>query len=329
MNTFKRAFLLCAFVCALAVSGFAQSASDITVSGTLFNSFNDPCTSCTFTVTVTRRDGVAVQATPRTVTANATTGVVSFTLPRKSFVTFTGNYTVGRYSWRSGISLFIPDQSTVDIVDLQSVEDASAALVAVAAAPSDAQYIVGTANGTLSAEQSLGAFTFESKQVSMFDSLTEIGGVQVWIGGKERGQLAQLRYVGYDTISFVMPSASSLQQLGWQQVEVSAPLGQYSALVFIAPVSAEIFTNHCIDSPSCINRMPFGLAWVNNSIVIPTLNEPIPNNNTQVSLFGTGLRRSARILVWITDELDGLAEPVDIEFTPASSGCFGGTVRVF
>lgn len=25
----------------------------------------------------------------------------------------------------------------------------------------------------------------------------------------------------------------------------------------------------------------------------------------------------------------GLAEPVDIEFTPASSGCFGGTVRVF
>jgi len=152
-----------------------------------------------------------------------------------------------------------------------------------------------------------GAFTFESKQVSMFDSLTEIGGVQVWIGGKERGQLAQLRYVGYDTISFVMPSASSLQQLGWQQVEVSAPLGQYSALVFIAPVSAEIFTNHCIDSPSCINRMPFGLAWVNNSIIIPTLNEPIPNNNTQVSLFGTGLRRSARILVWITDELDGQA----------------------
>lgn len=55
--------------------------------------------------------------------------------------------------------MFLPDQSTIDIVDIQSVEDAAAALVAVSAAPSDAQYVVGTANGTLSAEQSLGALT--------------------------------------------------------------------------------------------------------------------------------------------------------------------------
>jgi hypothetical protein len=52
---------------------------------------------------------VAVQSTPRTVTSHASTGAVSFTLPRKSFVTFTGNYTVGRYNWRSGISMFLPD----------------------------------------------------------------------------------------------------------------------------------------------------------------------------------------------------------------------------
>ena len=155
----RKLFFLLALLCALAVPSLAQTASDITISGTLYNSFNQPCTSCTFTVTVTRRDGVAIQGTPRTVTSNASTGAVSFTMPRKCFATFTGAYSVGRYNWRTGISLFVPDQSTADIVDLLSVEDAAAALVAVASAPSDAPYLTVTPNSTLSNETPLSTLT--------------------------------------------------------------------------------------------------------------------------------------------------------------------------
>lgn len=159
MNTLKRFALLCALVCALAVSSLAQSASDITISGVLYNAFNDPCTSCTFTVTVTRRDGVAVQSAPKTVTSNSSTGAISFTLPRKSLVLFLGNYSIGKYNLKQGVTFFVPDQASADIVDLQSVDDAIAALTATTAAPSTADFIVGTANGSLSAEQSLGALT--------------------------------------------------------------------------------------------------------------------------------------------------------------------------
>jgi len=160
MNILKRAILSCAFVCALAVSGFAQSADDNTITGNVYDAFNNPLVGFSFTVTVTRRDGVAVSSAPKTVTT-ITAGALpsTFQLPRRSFVTFRGGFTIGRYNFTNGVSLFVPDESTTSIYNLKSVEDAAAALVEVAAAPSDAQYIVGTANGTLSAEQSLGALT--------------------------------------------------------------------------------------------------------------------------------------------------------------------------
>lgn len=154
----KRLIFLCVFLCALAAPSFGQTASDNTISGILYDSFNDPCVGCTFRVTVTRRDGVAVQYSPKTV-ISITGGAVSFTLPRKSFVLFQGTLTIGRYDLRNGVSFFIPDQSSTALENLQSVEDAAAALVAVSAAPSDAKYLVAEANSTLSAEVNLGALT--------------------------------------------------------------------------------------------------------------------------------------------------------------------------
>lgn len=160
MNILKRAILSCAFVCALAVSGFAQSADDNTITGNVYDAFNNPLVGFSFTVTVTRRDGVAVSSAPKTVTT-ITAGALpsTFQLPRRSFVTFRGAFTIGRYNFANGLSMFVPNEATTSIYNLQSVEDAVAALVAVDAAPSDAEYIVGTANGSLSAEQSLGALT--------------------------------------------------------------------------------------------------------------------------------------------------------------------------
>lgn len=157
-NHLRKLLFSFVFVCALAVSSFGQSASDCTISGNLYDSFNDPLVGFTFTATVTRRDGVPVAYSPRSVTTTSG-GAISFTVPRKSFVLIRGSFTVGRYDFRNGLLMFIPDEASKAITDLQSVEDAAAALVAVSAAPSDAQYVVGTANGTLSAEQSLGALT--------------------------------------------------------------------------------------------------------------------------------------------------------------------------
>lgn len=160
MNTMKKIILSFALLCALAASVFGQSASDNTITGTIYDGFNNELVGFSFTVTVTRRDGVPVSTAPKTVTTIAAGALPStFQLPRKSFVTFRGNFTIGRYNFTNGLSMFIPDETTTSIYNLLSVEDAAAALVAVTAAPSDAQYVVGTANGTLSAEQSLGALT--------------------------------------------------------------------------------------------------------------------------------------------------------------------------
>jgi len=105
------------FVCALAVSSFGQSASDCTISGNLYDSFNDPLVGFTFTATVTRRDGVPVAYSPKTVTTTSG-GAISFTVPRKSFVLIRGSFTVGRYDFRNGLLMFIPDEASKAIPDL-------------------------------------------------------------------------------------------------------------------------------------------------------------------------------------------------------------------
>lgn len=151
------------------------------------------------------------------------------------------------------------------------------------------------------------AFTTEAAKPLLADLPTELSSVRVWLGGREKGLAVPLRYVGYDEIAVVMPAIpkAATWWYGWQRVEVDAPLGFYVGWVVVMPTSAEIFTNRCLDSPACTNGMPFGGAWVNLQQVFPTLNLPIPNQNTKLWFYGSGFRNAARVVAWLTDELGG------------------------
>jgi hypothetical protein len=90
----KKLLLLCAFVCALAVPSFAQPAQ-CNITETLYKpagaSGSAPCTSCTLTVLKTVIGSTVVSTSPYTITSNASTGAVSFYVPRGSLVTIRGN----------------------------------------------------------------------------------------------------------------------------------------------------------------------------------------------------------------------------------------------
>ena len=104
MNTLKNIILSFALLCALTVPSLAQSASDNTITGTIYDGFNNELVGFSFTVTVTRRDGVPISTAPKTVTTIAAGALPStFQLPRKSFVTFRGNFTIGRYNFANGL----------------------------------------------------------------------------------------------------------------------------------------------------------------------------------------------------------------------------------
>lgn len=153
------------------------------------------------------------------------------------------------------------------------------------------------------------AFTTEIVRPLVRSFPLEMAGVRVWIGGRQNGLQARLRYVGFDELVIEMPPIpkTATWLLGWQRVDVEAPLGNYTGWVVVAPVSAEIFTNRCLDTASCIPGLPFGGAWVNLQRVYPTFTEPIPNHNTRIWVYGTGWRNAGRILAWIADEWGGLA----------------------
>lgn len=152
-------------------------------------------------------------------------------------------------------------------------------------------------------------FVTEPQQALMPNLPTTLAGVRVWIGEREDGALAGIVSVGADRIVIQMPSLprSAVWLYGWQRVEVESPLGNYLGWAVVMPVSAEIFTNRCVDTPNCVPSLPFGMAWVNNERVYPTLAELIPNNNTQIVLYGNGFRNASRSVVWVTDEFGGWA----------------------
>lgn len=152
-------------------------------------------------------------------------------------------------------------------------------------------------------------FVTEPQQTSLQTLPTTLAGVRVWFGGRENGALAGIVSVGADKLVVQLPALprSAAWLYGWQRVEVESPLGNYLGWVVVMPVSAEVFTNRCVDTPNCTPSIPFGMAWVNRERVYSPLVSPIPNNNTQIILYGNGFRNAARAVVWVTDELGGWA----------------------
>lgn len=166
MKTLKRFALLCAFVCALAVPSFAQPAQ-CNITETLYKpagaSGSAPCTSCTLTVLKTVIGSTIVSTSPYTITSNASTGAVSFYVPRGSLVTIRGNFVIasatgGIYDFSQGIELYVPNQASATLGALQKSADALLALVTSSAyAPPDSKYIIQTADSDLPNAQVLGS----------------------------------------------------------------------------------------------------------------------------------------------------------------------------
>lgn len=155
----RRLSFLFALFALLTLSAQAQTVSSCTVSGILYKTTNVPCTSCTLQIVQVEVDGAVTQTVAQTATSDATTGAISFTVPQRSIATIRGNFVLGRYSFVSGIRLYIPASSTANLHELLSEADALRTLTATGYAPSSATFITRTAEAGLSAEFSLGLLT--------------------------------------------------------------------------------------------------------------------------------------------------------------------------
>lgn len=155
----RRLSFLLALFALLTLSARAQTVSSCTVSGVLLKTTNVPCTSCTLQIVQVEVDGAVIQTVAQTVTSDASTGAVSFTVPQRSITTIRANMILGRYDFRSGIRLYIPASSTANLHELLSEADALRTLTATGYAPSSATFITRTAEAGLSAEFSLGLLT--------------------------------------------------------------------------------------------------------------------------------------------------------------------------
>lgn len=117
----KLAFLL-AFVCALAVSGYAQTTC--TVTGTIYKPAATsagllPCANCTFRIVRTIKNGVVVSTSPVTVTSNSS-GVVSFVVVDSSQIRIQGEV----YGYQQGADVNIPAAASCPIT-LESLTTAT------------------------------------------------------------------------------------------------------------------------------------------------------------------------------------------------------------
>ena len=155
----RRLSFLLALFALLTLSARAQTVSSCTVSGVLLKTTNVPCTSCTLQIVQVEVDGAVTQTVAQTATSDASTGAISFTVPQRSIATIRGNFVLGRYSFVSGIRLYIPASSTANLHELLSEADALRTLTATGYAPSSATFITRTAESGLSAEFSLGLLT--------------------------------------------------------------------------------------------------------------------------------------------------------------------------
>ena len=154
----KRIAFLVALFFAFAAPAFAQP-STCTITGTIYRSSGAVCASCQVTLSKARRGSVPLGSGTQTFTTNGS-GVLpgDFQAVQNSFVTITGQFTIGRYNFATGLEVYIPSQASIAIESLQSAEDALLALIgAVSAAGVTEPFITKTATSGLSNEFALGS----------------------------------------------------------------------------------------------------------------------------------------------------------------------------
>lgn len=123
----KRSLLAFVLVLAASIAALAQPPT-ATVTGTISKADGSACAFCQVQIVRARKGGVIVGGTTAPVSSNGS-GVVTLTLLRKSLTTIRGDFSVGRYNFRQGLELYIPDESTADLEDLLTGEDALMALI--------------------------------------------------------------------------------------------------------------------------------------------------------------------------------------------------------
>lgn len=132
----------------------------------------------------------------------------------------------------------------------------------------------------------------------------QIGGVRVWLGKAECG----LRSVSPGFIVFLVPDTS----IGWQLLTVQSPLGWHSTLALVLPVAPGIFTNP--------DGTVQGEAYINASRVMFFVDGAIPNDNTQLRLWCSGIRRAVDVTAFIGFETSMEREPVKMSSHPLFAG---------
>lgn len=116
-----------------------------------------PLISFSFTVADGELDGSAIGQAGVTITTDSA-GEFAFVAQRGSFITVRGNFVLGDYNFKSGVRLFVPDESSIDFKYLKTPDDyCKAVMDRPLYAPADATIIVQTANASLPNAQALGA----------------------------------------------------------------------------------------------------------------------------------------------------------------------------
>ena len=116
-----------------------------------------PLISFSFTVADGELDGSAIGQAGVVVTTDSA-GEFSFVAQQGALITVRGNFVLGDYSFKSGVRLFVPYQTSIDFEDLMTPEDYCQALGSTALyAPASAKFILQTANASLPNAQALGA----------------------------------------------------------------------------------------------------------------------------------------------------------------------------
>ncbi|HYE72635.1 MAG TPA: hypothetical protein VEF04_04855 [Blastocatellia bacterium] len=143
----KKILVLLGFFC-IAVLPLGTNAQPALcqVSGTLVKPDGTPATNTNLTIVKVVKSGVLLTQTPVTVRSHATTGVVTFTVPRSSTAYIYANVVGLSANGTSGVGLSIPDSATANLEDLVSVSSVPSTGLTVKEEGTALSSLVGTVN---------------------------------------------------------------------------------------------------------------------------------------------------------------------------------------